>query len=234
MPQDVNAIMVFAAGFGTRMGELTRAQPKPLIRVNDAALLDHALDLADAAGIGRIVVNTHYLADQIVRHLGTRPDIALSHEADEILETGGGLKQALPLLGRGPVLTLNSDAVWTGQNPLIQLLQAWDPAEMDALLLLLPAPLTRGHRGTGDFVMDQAGRIRRAGGQPGLTYLGAQILKTDGLSAIPDRVFSLNRLWDQAIAEGRAFGLVHNGLWCDVGHPGGIAEAEQMLAEADG
>ena len=219
--------MLFAAGFGSRMGDLTIHRPKPLIEVAGRPLIDHALDLAATAGIAKIVINLHYLGDQIADHLKNR-DILLSWERDQILETGGGLKAALPLLGDGPVLTLNTDAVWSGQNPLDQLLAAWDPAKMDALLLLLPAENALGHSGKGDFQLDRNGRISRANGVSAQIYLGAQILKTEGLSAITEPVFSLNRLWDIAIANKRAYGLIHQGGWCDVGRPEGIALAESL------
>lgn len=221
--------MIFAAGFGTRMGALTATRPKPLISVAGKPLLDHALDLATGAGAAPVVVNTHYLADQIAQHLQGRP-VQISAEREEILETGGGLRKALPLLGQGPVMTLNSDSVWTGKNPLAQLAAAWNPARMDALLLLLPAQNALGHRGTGDFLLDADGRIHRANGQPGLVYLGAQIVKPEGLNQIDTPVFSLNLLWNEMIAQGRAYGIVHQGGWCDVGRPEGIAEAEGLLA----
>ena len=219
--------MLFAAGFGARMGALTANKPKPLIEAAGKPLIDHALAVADAAGITKIVVNLHYLGDQIAEHLKNR-NILWSWEQGQILETGGGLKAALPLLGDGPVLTLNTDAVWSGQNPLTQLLNAWDPAKMDALLLLLPAEAALGHSGKGDFLLDPIGRISRANGVSAPIYLGAQILKTQGLSAISEPVFSLNRLWDIAIGNGRAYGLIHRGGWCDVGRPEGIALAESL------
>ncbi|MEZ5686732.1 MAG: NTP transferase domain-containing protein, partial [Paracoccaceae bacterium] len=132
-----DALMLFAAGFGTRMGALTRHRPKPLIEVAGRPLLDHALDLARGAGVTRIVANTHYLGDQVRHHLaGT--GVEISDETEEILETGGGLRKALPLLGAGPVFTLNTDAVWTGENVITRLSQLWDPARMDALLALIP------------------------------------------------------------------------------------------------
>ena len=221
-------IMLFAAGFGTRMGALTADRPKPLIPVAGRALIDHALDIADAAGASPRVANLHYLGDQIERHLAGR-DVALSWEREHILETGGGLRAALPLLGPGPVMTLNTDAVWTGQNPLIQLADAWDGAAMEALLLLLPAGQVRGHAGSGDFVVDDAGRLTRARGAVGAVYLGAQILQTDRLPGVPEHAFSLNRFWDQMIGAGRAYGLLHQGGWCDVGRPESIAEAEALL-----
>lgn len=219
--------MLFAAGFGARMGALTAHRPKPLIEAAGKPLIDHALHLAEEAGISKIVVNLHYLGEQIADHLQHR-NLILSWERDQILETGGGLKAALPLLGDGPVLTLNTDAVWSGENPLIQLLNAWNPAKMDALLLLLPAENALGHSGIGDFFLDDQDRISRANGNSAPVYLGAQILKTQGLSAISEPVFSLNRLWDIAIANQRAYGLIHKGGWCDVGRPEGIALAETL------
>lgn len=219
-------LMLFAAGFGTRMGALTADRPKPLIEVAGKPLIDHAL--AQAEGVGLIVANVHYRPEALVRHLEAR-GVAVSRE-DPILETGGGLRAALPLLGEGPVMTLNTDAVWTGENPLSQLRAAWDGGRMDGLLLLLPDHAVG--KGAGDFVMDGEGRLSRAKGARGVVYLGAQILRTEGLWAITEPVFSLNLLWDRMIAAGRLYGVQHRGAWCDVGHPAGIAEAEAMLAGA--
>lgn len=221
-------LMLFAAGLGTRMGVLTATRPKPLIEVAGKPLIDHALALADAAGVVHIVANTHYLPDQIEAHLAPRR-IPISREAPRILETGGGLKRALPLLAGNPVLTLNTDAVWTGDNPLTQLLTAWDGTAMDGLLLLLPPDQATGHTGTGDFLMDATGRLTRAKGAPGPIYLGAQIIRTDALAEIEAEAFSLNLLWDRMIATGRLYGLIHKGGWCDVGRPEGIALAESLL-----
>ena len=221
-------LMLFAAGLGTRMGALTATRPKPLISVAGKPLIDHALTLADAAGITRIVANTHYLPDQIEAHLAPRR-IPISRETPRILETGGGLKRALPLLNANPVLTLNTDAVWIGENPLSQLLTAWDGVRMDGLLLLLPAEQATGHTGIGDFLMDASGRLSRAKGAVGPIYLGAQILRTDALAEIAEESFSLNLLWDRMIAQGRLYGLIHKGGWCDVGRPEGIALAESLL-----
>lgn len=221
--------MLFAAGLGTRMGALTANRPKPLISVAGKPLIDHALDLAAAAGIERIVVNLHYLGEQLAEHLRPR-NVLLSWERGQILETGGGLRAAAGLLGQSPVMTLNTDAAWTGENPLSQLLARWDGAKMDALLLLLPVKRALGYRGAGDFVLAEDGRIRRAAGGPGMVYLGAQILRSEGLAPIPEKVFSLNILWDEMIANGRAYGVVHQGGWCDVGRPEGIAQAEALLA----
>ena len=220
-------LMVFAAGMGTRMRPLTDALPKPLIPVAGRPLIDHALTLARATGCAPIVVNTHYLADMIAAHLAGQ-DIRLSHEP-MLLETGGGLRAALPLLGAGPVMILNSDAVWTGLNPLMQLAQVWDAQRMDGLLLTLPAAKATGYQGAGDFRMDAQGHLTRARGQPADVYLGAQILTTKALLAIPDRVFSLNLLWDQMIDRNRLFGLHHQGGWCDVGRPDSLPMAEALL-----
>lgn len=224
-------LMLFAAGFGTRMGALTANRPKPLIEVAGKPLIDHAIAQADGAGITTRVMNLHYLGDQLAAHVEQK-NIGLSWERAQILETGGGLRAAQPMLGPGPVLAMNSDAVWTGENPLSQLLAAWNPDRMDALLLLLPAAKATGHAGVSDFALSGDGRIARARGAAGHVYLGAQILRTDTLAAITEPRFSLNLVWDAMIARNRAFGLVHRGGWCDVGSPDGIALAEQLLAKA--
>jgi len=221
-----DALMIFAAGLGTRMGALTAERPKPLIEVAGKPLVDHALDQAYAAGLRQIVVNTHYRAGQLEAYLEDYPDLAISHETPELLDTGGGLRQALPMLGAGPVLTLNSDAVWTGDNPLRELAAAWEPTKMDALLLLVEREQAIGHTGPGDFLIGGEGHLTRG---PSLIYTGAQIIRTEGLRTIPDTIFSLNLLWDTMLLDERVFGLVHRGGWCDVGQPEGIRLAETML-----
>lgn len=223
-----DALMLFAAGKGTRMAPLTDVTPKPLIPVAGRPLLDHALALAREGGARRIVVNIHHLGQQIADHLAGG-DVLISDESDALLETGGGLRRALPLLGNGPVLTLNPDVVWTGPNPVAALRDAWDGSRMDALLMLVPVDRARGRVGGGDFALAASGRILRGGP---LVYTGCQIIRTDRLADIAEDAFSLNRLWDLLIAEGRVFGLVHPGGWCDVGRPDCIALAEAMLAEA--
>lgn len=227
MPDAPDNLMLFAAGLGTRMGSLTAQRPKPLIEVAGRALIDHALALAAEASVRHTVVNTHYRGDQIADHLLGRRGITLSHEP-ELLETGGGLKAALPLLGGDAVLTLNSDAVWAGPNPLNALRAAWDPARMDVLVLLVSPTLAHGHVGKGDFLVDSRGRISRGRGE---IYAGAQIVKTEPVSSCPERIFSMNRVFDSLIAAGRAFGLRYEGAWCDVGRPEGIPLAEAMLAK---
>lgn len=221
-------LMIFAAGLGTRMRPLTDTRPKPLITVAGRSLLDRAIDLGRAGGAGRIVVNTHYLGALITNHL-SGSDVAISDEADLLLDTGGGLRKALPLLGPGPVVTLNPDVVWTGANPVAALCEAWDDGRMDALLMLVPLARARARVGAGDFAMDDGGRITRRGD---FVYAGAQIIRPDLLAEIPADVFSLNVLWDRLIAEGRAFGLTHPGGWCDVGRPDTIPLAEALLADA--
>lgn len=224
-----NSAMIFAAGRGTRMGSLTKDCPKPLIKVSGRPLIDYAMDLVQSSPIEKTVVNVHYLADQIADHLRDQ-DVLLSYEAGTVLETGGGLKKALTLLKSDTVVTLNSDAVWTGANPINALLSAWDPANMDALLMLVDHPDAIGHNGAGDFLMSTDGTLQR--GQ-GLTYTGCQIIKTQFVEAIPQDVFSLNLAWDSILQTDRAFGLRHHGQWCDVGHPEGITLAEAMLRNAD-
>lgn len=216
-------LMVFAAGKGTRMAPLTDRLPKPLIPVAGQTLLDRALDLGRRAGAGRVVVNIHHLGGQIRDHIGGQA--AISDESDLLLETGGGLRKALPLLGPGPVITMNPDVIWLGPNPVAALLDAWRD-DMDALLMLVPVGRAHGRQGGGDFSLDPAGRLIRGGD---LVYGGAQIIRPDRLAEIAEDVFSLNRLWDLMIADGRAFGAIHAGAWCDVGRPDCIPLAEGLL-----
>jgi N-acetyl-alpha-D-muramate 1-phosphate uridylyltransferase len=222
-------LMLFAAGFGTRMGALTADRPKPLVEVAGRPLIDHALDLVEDAGVAPVVVNLHYRGVQLERHLEGR-DVVLSWERDRILETGGGLRKALPLLGKGAVFTLNSDAVWKGPNPLVQLEAAWDETRMDGLLLVAPSGDAQTHPGRADFSMATDGRLARS--DKGVVYLGAQLLRTEGLFQVREEAFSLNVLWDRMIATGRLFGLQHRGSWCDVGRAENIPDAEAMLRDA--
>lgn len=231
------AVMVFAAGLGTRMGTLTADRPKPLLEVGGRTLLDRALDLVDEAvlegpGPARAVVNVHYRAPQILAHLAARPSrvpVLVADETARLLETGGGLRAALPLLrAEGhPVWTLNSDAAWVGPNPLAMLAQGWE-ARMGGLLLVVPRAQARGYRGAGDFDLGGDGRLRRG---TAFVYTGAQVLRPDELAGIPDDAFSLNRLWDRMEAGGKLFGLAYPGAWCDVGRPESIPLAEALLSE---
>ena len=216
-------LMLFAAGFGTRMGALTDDRPKPLVEVAGRALIDHALDVIKPVVSGPIVTNLHYRADQLVAHLaGT--GVRTIRETPKILDTGGGLRHALPLLGDGPVWTMNSDAVWGGVNPLRLLQEHWREG-MEALLLGVPPEKAIGHDSPGDFTPGPP--VARG---PGLIYTGAQIIRTEGLADIPDTTFSLNKLWEGMLERGTLHVIPYPGEWCDVGHPAGIALAEEMLA----
>lgn len=230
----IGSAMVLAAGFGTRMGALTAARPKPLLPVAGRTLIDHALDAVAAAGVRRAVVNLHYLGAQIRAHLAgrTAPEIAFSEEAPQILDTGGGVVQALPLLGPGAFYALNSDAVFAGCNPLGRLAAAWDPARMDALLLLVPIARARAYARAGDFFLDaEGGSPRRRGGEPSapLVFTGAQILAPAATQGAPTGPFSLNLVWDRLIDGGRLAAISYPDDWVDVGTPGGLAEAERAL-----
>ncbi|MGJ8589201.1 MAG: nucleotidyltransferase family protein [Yoonia sp.] len=217
-------ILFFAAGLGTRMGALTKDRPKPLINVAGKALIDHALDIADDAGVGQKVVNLHYHGDMIRQHLTGR-NIAISDESGMLLETGGGLRQALPLLQGNPVLTMNTDAVWHGPNPIWHILNAWHP-DMEALLLVVEKQNVVGYLGKGDFELDPDGRLHRA---PGSIYTGLQIMRTGVLNEITETAFSMNMAWDKIAARGGLFGTCYDGKWCDVGQPESIPLAEEML-----
>ncbi len=228
-----DGIMVFAAGFGTRMRPITDRVPKPLIRIAGKPLLDHALDLARDAGLSKIVVNAHHLADQVEAHVSGMADVRLVREWPRILDTGGGLRNALPFLGMGPLYTMNSDYVWSGPNPLRQLGETWDPARMDGLMLMLPANRATGYCGQGDLCLARDGRLEPPGrnGQPALVYAGAQIIRTEGLTEIRDEVFSISLLWSRMSARKRLFGVVYTGAWAEVGHPEAMELAEAMLEE---
>ncbi|MBY5933422.1 nucleotidyltransferase family protein [Tateyamaria omphalii] len=217
--------MVFAAGFGTRMGHLTKAQPKPLIKVAGMPLIDRALGLVSEVEPPRTVVNLHYLPDMLETHLDGQSIITVREEP-EILETGGGLRNALPLLQSDPVLTLNPDVIWSGPNPLKVALDAWDPDRMDALLVCIPETRVHGREGGGDFHVDEGGRLHRGGN---LVYGGVQIMKTARLHNVQQKAFSLNVVWNEMANDGRLHGVEYPGQWTDVGRPEGIDIAEQML-----
>ena len=219
--------MLFAAGMGARMGPLVADHPKPMIEVAGRPLIDHALRIIRDAGIDRVVVNTHYLGHVIRDHL-VGSGIEISHEYPQLLDTGGGLKFALPSLGSDPVFTLNSDAVWAGDNPLRALLAEWDATKMEALLLLVEKENANGHNGPGDFRRTRNGRLSRGVGN---VYTGAQILRTGLLREIRESTFSLNIIWDIMQSRGRLFGVFYQGSWCDVGSATSISVAESMLAK---
>ena len=230
--------MIMAAGLGKRMRPLTATKPKPLIEVNGKALLDHVLEKLRAAGVKKVVVNVHYLADAIEAHLVTRAeglDVTISDERGLLMETGGGMVKAAPLIDSDPFLALNSDNLWIdGPADTIKLLASqWDGAKMDALLLLVPQARALGHKGLGDFHMDRTGRIRRRERShvAPFVFTGIQIVSKRLLRDAPKGPFSTNILWDRAIGEGRAFGAVHQGLWFDVGTPQSIPFTEAALED---
>ncbi|WP_344697613.1 nucleotidyltransferase family protein [Sphingomonas rosea] len=228
--------MVMAAGLGKRMRPLTATRPKPLVEVAGKALLDHVLDRLRAAGIERVVVNVHYLADSLEAHLHARVkdlDVAISDERDQLLETGGGLVRARPLIDCDPFIAVNSDNFWVdGPTDALKLLASqWDSEKMDCLLLLVPLARAGNHSGVGDFHMDSAGRLRRraSGRVAPFVFTGIQMVAQRLLDGAPEGPFSTNILWDKAIEEGRCFGTVHQGLWFDVGTPGAIRATEEAL-----
>ena len=226
--------MIFAAGRGTRMRHLTADRPKPMVEAAGRPLIDHALDLLAGAGVTRAVVNTHYHPAPLEAHLAAQSRVAITLSPEpELLETGGGLKAAAPLLAPGPVLTLNADAIWTGANPVTQLLAA-PPPQGGARLMLVPAERARGHRGPGDLFLGEDGRLTRRGSAASAPYVytGAQIIDPAPVRAWPETVFSLNPVWDAMLAAGLLYGAVHPGDWCDVGQPESIPLAEALLADA--
>jgi MurNAc alpha-1-phosphate uridylyltransferase len=238
MPARITTAMVLAAGLGTRMAPLNGGTvPKPLVRLAGRALIDHVLDRQAEAGIARAVVNVHHRADLIEAHLKGRaaPRIEISDERGRLLDTGGGVKRALPRLGPGPFLIHNSDSVWiegVGSN-LARLLQAWDDARMDCLMLLALTSQSLGYAGRGDFAFEADGRIRRRVEQEivPFAFAGVSVAHPRLLDATPDGAFSLNMAWDRAIAAGRAFGVRLEGTWMHVGTPEALTQAEQRLAQ---
>ena len=229
MTQVPKSAMLFAAGLGTRMGRLVEDRPKPMVTVAGRPLIDYTLQHVDDFGALTCVANLHYQPQKLADYLGPK-NIQLSYEEPKILDTGGGLKAALPLLGPGPVFTLNTDAVWSGPNPLSVLADIWDPDRMDALLICIPWKNTRGRKTPGDFSIGDDGKLTRSGD---FVYGGIQILKTEDIAACDRAVFSLNAIWNKISERGRLFGAKYSGKWCDVGHPEGVKLAEKLLLETD-
>ena len=231
--------MVMAAGLGKRMRPLTATRPKPLIEVAGRPLLDHVLERLRAAGVEKVVVNVHYLPGSVEAHLAKRVhglEVVISDERDQLLETGGGMVKAEPLIDADPFLVVNSDNLWVdGPADTLKLLAShWDDERMDALLLLVPHARAQNHRGMGDFHMDRFGRLRRRhrGRVAPFVYMGIQIISKRLLEGAPEGPFSTNFLWDKAIEAGRCYGAVHQGLWFDVGTPAAIGQTETFLADA--
>lgn len=238
-PLASDVAMVMAAGIGKRMRPLTATRPKPLVRVAGKPLIDYALDKLEEAGVARAVVNVHYLPDQIEAYLeqrqqqGRDPAIAISDEREALLETGGGMIRALPLIDADPFFCVNSDNIWLDgpRNAFGALSDAWNPEKMDALLLLVNHARAFNYQGLGDFHLDQEGRItrRRPGRIAPFIYTGLQIVSHRLLRDAPEGSFSTGVLWNRAIAEGRLHGVSHTGLWYEVGEPQMIAPTEAAL-----
>ena len=227
--------MVLAAGLGTRLKPVTDTLPKGLVQVDNRALIDHALDRLEAVGVGEVVVNTHYLAEQLQAHLSGRksPVLQISHE-DDLLDTGGGIAKALPLLGDDPFLAVNADAFWLNgpYDALQRMAHTWDDDTMDGLLLLHSTVEAYGYTGLGDFCAPLGDGVltRRLEGEvsPWL-FTGIQMLHPRLFKTAPDGAFSLNLLYDRAIGSSRLHGVVHDGEWFHVGTPQGLEEAETYM-----
>jgi MurNAc alpha-1-phosphate uridylyltransferase len=224
--------MVLAAGLGLRLRPITDSLPKPLVPVAGRTMLDRVLDHLDQVGCAHKVVNTHYLAGCIERHLAGRSDITLSFEPD-LLETGGGVAKALPWLGTEPFYVCNADIIWrdSGDSALAQLAAHFDPKRMDGILLLQKVETAFGYDGKGDFHLASDGRLRRKKPEETTPYLfaGVQILHPRLMQGNPGGKFSLNLLYDRAIAANRLFGLVHDGSWYHIGTPAALATADRLL-----
>lgn len=231
----IDTAMILGAGLGTRMRPLTDMVPKPLVRLGGRALIDHALDRLEEAGITRVVVNVHYLADQLEAHLKGRksPQILISDERGKLLDTGGGVVNALPLIGDRPFLIHNADTAWIEGigGSLSRLMAAWDGERMDSLMLLALAATSIGYDGHGDFNMDSSGVLtRRSERQEApFVFAGVSIAHPRMFKGAPKGAFSLNKVWDRAIAARRLYGSRLDGVWMHVGTPDALAEAEQRL-----
>lgn len=226
--------MVLAAGLGTRMRPLTDDRPKALVEVGGRALIDHVLDRLAEAGVSRAVVNVHWFADRLEAHLAgrTSPAVVISDERAELLETGGGLKKAAPLLGPDPVFVANIDSVWIDRGDALgDLVRLWDPARMDAALLLARREGSIGFEGDGDFFLEPDGMLRFRGeaASAPYAYMGVHITRPDYAAAGPEGPFSLSPLWRASAAAGRLFGCVMDGDWMHVGDPVARDEAEARL-----
>ena len=229
--------MVLAAGLGTRMRPLTDDRPKALVEVGGRALIDHVLDRLADAGVERAGVNVHWFADRLEAHLSgrTRPAVVISDERAELLETGGGLKKARPLLGEDPVFVANIDSVWIDRGDALRdLVNLWNPEMMDAALLLARREGSIGFEGGGDFFLADDGRLtfRGEAADAPYAYMGVHITRPDYVADGPEGPFSLSPLWRRSAAEGRLFGCVLDGDWMHVGDPQARDEAEARLKGA--
>jgi MurNAc alpha-1-phosphate uridylyltransferase len=227
--------MVLAAGLGTRMRPLTNHRPKALVEVAGRPLIDHVLGRLAQAGVRRVVVNVHAFADDLERHLrqGTDMDILISDERGELLETGGALVKARPLLGDAPILVANIDTLWTDDGLIDRLVGAWDGARMDDLLGVVPLTHAVGFDGPGDFFIDDEGRLTHRGERPSapLVYMGAHMMNPALIDAWPATPHGIFQHWMAYAGAGRLHGVVADGLWMHVGDPAALALAEARLAQ---
>ena len=232
----IETAIVLAAGLGTRMRPAAMDKPKPLVPLARKPLIDHVLDRLDAAGVARAVVNVHHRADQIEQHLAKRnsPEILISDERAKLLDTGGGVRKALPLLGLDGFIVHNADSVWLESNGpnLRRLVEQWDPEHMDCLLMLALGAAAVGYQGPGDFSLGSDGRIRRRRELEVVpfVYTGVQIMHPRAFKVTPDGPFSNNLVWNHAMLTGRAFGMRMDGLWMHVGAPDELTAAENVIA----
>ncbi len=231
----IDTAMILGAGLGTRMRPLTDLVPKPLVRLQGKALIDHALDRLEEAGITRVVVNVHYLADKLEAHLKGRksPQILISDERGRLLDTGGGVVHALPLLGDKPFLIHNADTAWIEGigGSLSRMISAWDGERMDSLMLLALSASSLGYDGHGDFNMDSSGVLTRRTErrEAPFVFAGVSIAHPRLFENAPKGAFSLNTVWDRAIASQRLYGTRLDGVWMHVGTPEALAEADARL-----
>jgi MurNAc alpha-1-phosphate uridylyltransferase len=230
--------MVFAAGLGTRMRPLTETTPKPLVAVAGRTLIDRALDEFETAGVETAIVNVHHLADQIETHLASRvrPRVVISDERGLLLDQGGGIKKALPLIGDDPFFVCNTDAFWVGaaRSNILALAEAFDADRMDAALLLAPTVGSVGVDWDGDFDLDAEQRIVRRDGRKPYVYAGVGLMKPQLFAGVADDVFKLAPFFFEAASKGRLYGVVSSGLWLHVGTVAAIDEAEQAIAARRG
>ncbi|MCK5041304.1 MAG: nucleotidyltransferase family protein [Sphingomonadales bacterium] len=237
MPTEAKTAMVLAAGLGKRMRSFSSDVPKPMVEVSGVSLINRVLNKLEQAGISKAVVNLHHKSDQLKDHLALRtggPEIVFSHETDMLLETGGGVKHALPHLGNDPFFVINSDALWTDgtSNTLTNMLQFWDAEKMDALLLVYPSKNIPNYQGQGDFCLDRANFLSRPddGKVRPFVFTGIQIISPAIMAEFSDEVFSLNKVYDKASENGRLFGISHKGMWHHVGSGLEVAAAEKFYS----
>ena len=235
MPVSPSKAMILAAGLGLRMRPLTETMPKPLVSVAGQPLLDHVLDKLEESGVADAVINVHYLPDQIIRHTAGRvsPRVTISDERDQVLGTGGGVVKALPLLGDAPFYHLNADTLWIdgARSNLLRMAEAFDPDQMDILLLMAPTASSIGYTGIGDYAMLPNGALRRRKENQVVpfVYAGVAIISPAVFAGAPEGEFALTKIFDEANAQERLFGLRMDGTWMHVGTPDAVLAADEAF-----